>query len=99
MTLDDQMLDSTDIAARDPFTLAICPVGLRYHGLHHLFPGLTYHNLGTAHRRLMKQLPSNHPYRCIVRPLLWAAIRELIQEIRQPQPRGNDQQFASNQAA
>ncbi len=99
MTLDDQMLDSTDIAASDLLTLAICPVGLRYHALHHLFPGMPYHNLGTAHRRLMEQLPCNHPYRRVVRHSLWAAIGELIQQIRQTQSHGNDQQFASGQAA
>jgi hypothetical protein len=33
------------------------PLGLRYHALHHLFPSLPYHALGTAHRRLIVALP------------------------------------------
>ncbi len=81
ISLNEQMLDSTDIAARDPLTLALCPIGLRFHALHHLFPGMPYHNLGRAHRRLMSQLPADHPYRQCVYPSLWAVIGELIAEI------------------
>jgi hypothetical protein len=43
------------------------PVGLRYHGLHHLLPSLPYHSLGIAHRRLMAQLPADSPYRSTIR--------------------------------
>jgi fatty acid desaturase len=32
------------------------PVGLRYHALHHYFPGIPYHNLRAAYRRLI-QIP------------------------------------------
>jgi fatty acid desaturase len=32
------------------------PVGLRYHALHHYFPGIPYHNLKAAYRRLI-QIP------------------------------------------
>ncbi|HMP77933.1 MAG TPA: fatty acid desaturase [Pirellulaceae bacterium] len=80
MSLQEQMLDSTDIQARDPLTLAMCPVGLRFHALHHLFPGIPYHNLETAHRRLMQALPAEHPYRSCVYPSLWSAIGELFEE-------------------
>jgi fatty acid desaturase len=38
------------------------PVGLRYHALHHLLPGVPYHNLGKAHRRLTGALESGSSY-------------------------------------
>ena len=82
MTLEGQMLDSIDISARDPLTLILCPVGLRFHALHHMFPGMPYHNLAAAHIRLMDQLPSDHPYRSSVYPSMWAVLRELVSEVR-----------------
>ncbi len=38
------------------------PVGLRYHALHHLLPGVPYHGLAEAHRRLVKTLDADSPY-------------------------------------
>ena len=38
------------------------PVGLRYHALHHLLPGLPYHALGEAHRRLSGVLPQESQF-------------------------------------
>lgn len=82
MTLEGQMLDSIDISARDLITLILCPVGLRFHAMHHMFPGMPYHNLATAHRRLREQLPIDHPYHQSVYPSLWAPIGELVREMR-----------------
>jgi fatty acid desaturase len=82
MTLEGQLLDSIDLSARDPLTLILCPVGLRYHALHHMFPGMPYHNLGAAHRRLSEELPADHPYHTCVYPSIWAALGELVSEIR-----------------
>jgi fatty acid desaturase len=63
MTIEEQLLDSVNVPGFDPWTSLWAPVGLRYHALHHLLPGLPYHNLGAAHRRLVGLVPSASPYR------------------------------------
>jgi fatty acid desaturase len=82
MSLEDQLLDSVDLPNRHWATLALCPVGLRFHALHHLFPGMPYHNLETAHHRLMQTLPESHPYRRCVATSMWQVIQELWAQIR-----------------
>src|SRR5215475_11981315 len=63
MTFVEQVEESVNIVRNSLVTLLLFPVGLRYHGLHHLFPSLPYHALGKAHRRLMNALPEDSPYR------------------------------------
>jgi fatty acid desaturase len=46
------------------------PVGLRYHALHHFFPGIPYHNLGIAYRRLIGVLPLDSVYAKATSPAL-----------------------------
>ncbi len=77
MTFLEQLDDSVNITGGPIFTELFFPLGLRFHALHHLFPSLPYHNLGTAHRRLMAELPANSPYRRSVYPSFWSAMREL----------------------
>jgi fatty acid desaturase len=75
-----QFLDSTNITG-GWLTELICPLGLRYHALHHLFPAIPYHSLGMAHRRLINQLPANSIYRETVYRNFWEVLRELLAAI------------------
>jgi fatty acid desaturase len=77
MTREEQLLDSVNIAGRSPLTPLLAPVGLRYHALHHLFPTMPYHCLGEAHRRLMRVLPDDAPYRATVEAGFLPALRDL----------------------
>ena len=48
-----QFLDSVNVPPPNALAALWAPVGLRYHATHHLLPGLPYHALGEAHRRLV----------------------------------------------
>ncbi len=63
MSFEAQLLDSVNYPHRPWITELWGPVGTRFHALHHLFPTIPYHNLGSAHRRLMANLPANSLYR------------------------------------
>lgn len=79
---DEQVADSINLTGQTWLTVVLFPVGLRYHGLHHLFPALPYHNLGAAHRRLMQHLPLDAPYRASNRSSFAGAVGELWQSAR-----------------
>ena len=78
----DQFLDSTNVTG-SWLTELLCPLGLRYHALHHLFPRIPYHNLGIAHRRLTEQLPANSLYHEATYPSISSAIGDLLNGVRQ----------------
>jgi fatty acid desaturase len=82
MTFEEQLLDSLNYPNRPWITELWGPIGIRYHALHHLFPSLPYHNLGTAHRRLMAELPADSIYRQTERSSLTAALLELYLRTR-----------------
>ena len=63
-------------------TALLFPVGLRYHALHHLFPALPCHHMGTAHRRLMQNLPSDSPCRATSRSRYAEVVGELRRSAR-----------------
>jgi fatty acid desaturase len=86
MTHAEQLADSVTITGHWFWTELFFPLGLRYHALHHLFPGLPYHNLGRAHRCLMEKLPADALYRRTIFPSYRAAARQLFANIRQSQP-------------
>jgi fatty acid desaturase len=62
MTVTAQYLDSVNVPPPAMLPMLWAPVGLRYHALHHLLPGVPYHGLAEAHRRLTKALDADSPY-------------------------------------
>ena len=71
-----QLLDSIDTPGAF-WTELWAPVGLRFHALHHYFPGIPYHNLGTAYTRLISNLPTEAEYRELTSPSLPWSLRRL----------------------
>ncbi len=76
----EHFLDSVDIPGNNWLTPLWAPVGLRYHATHHLFPGMPYHNLGRAHRKLVAELSDNRLYLAATRRSLWQALGDLWRE-------------------
>ncbi len=76
----EQFLDSVTVPGNPITTGLWAPVGLRYHAVHHLFPGMPYHHLGKAHGRLMEALPENSVYRLTLRKSLWHGLARLWRE-------------------
>lgn len=62
MSVTAQYLDSVNVPPPGLLPAMWAPVGLRYHALHHLLPGVPYHNLGEAHRRLCRRLEPDSVY-------------------------------------
>ncbi len=71
-----QLFDSIDTPGAW-WTEIWAPVGLRYHALHHYFPGIPYHNLRRAYQRLAQTMPTGEVYRRASSPNLWASLRSL----------------------
>ena len=81
----DQFLDSVTVPGVDYLTPFWAPVGLRFHAVHHLFPGMPYHNLAKAHRRFAAQLPKDSAYHLTLRKGLFHALGCLWKETAQYQ--------------
>jgi fatty acid desaturase len=71
-----QLKDSIDTPG-GWWTEAWAPVGLRYHALHHYFPGIPDHNLGYAYRRIANRLPAASIYRESTSPSLQRSLQAL----------------------
>ena len=82
MAVLDQFLDTVNVPPPAMLPFLWAPVGLRYHALHHLMPRLPYHNLGTAHRRLVEALPADHDYRRVEQRELIPALWRLLGRMR-----------------
>jgi fatty acid desaturase len=86
MSFVEQLLDSYTFPSNPFFNELWAPVGLRFHALHHVFPSLPYHSLGKAHRRLMRHLPADSPYRKTVARGLWPVLGILWRSAKSPRP-------------
>jgi fatty acid desaturase len=78
MSTTAQYLDSVNVPPPATLPALWAPVGLRYHALHHLLPGLPYHALGEAHRRLKDVLPAETTYHKANYAGLFGLVRQLI---------------------
>jgi len=72
----EQLADSIDTPGAF-WTELWAPVGLRYHALHHYFPGLPYHSLRAAYARLTAALGPETVYRRASSPSLGASLHTL----------------------
>jgi fatty acid desaturase len=77
LTREEQLLDSIDTPALR-WGMLWAPVGLRFHGLHHYFPGIPYHNLGRAYRRLTARLPDDAAIHSVRSRNLWQSLSTLF---------------------
>jgi fatty acid desaturase len=69
------------------WTILWAPVGHRFHALHHYAPGLPYHNLGAAYRRLARFQESAAPLIDSTSPSLVASLRRLWSTAGASEPR------------
>ena len=74
-----QLRDSIDTPGAF-WTELWAPVGLRYHALHHYFPGIPYHSLPEAYRRLINSLPPGMRYQEMSSPSLPHSLQVLIRK-------------------
>jgi fatty acid desaturase len=95
MNFVEQMVDSINYP-HNPLVAGLwAPVGLRFHALHHIFPTMPYHALATAHRRLMRDLPADSPYRLTEARSLTESIASLWDRAKasQLQSRGTERSY------
>ena len=77
MSFEHQLVDSVNYPNHPWISELWGPIGTRFHGLHHLFPGMPYHHLPEAHRRLATGLPADSIYHQTVGKSLFDEIRQL----------------------
>lgn len=78
MSVTAQYLDSVNVPPPGLLPELWAPVGLRYHALHHLLPGVPYHALGEAHRRLAREFGGQSTYQLANYPSLSGLITRLV---------------------
>ena len=80
ISLEAQYLDSVNLTGKGFSAVVntlVAPVGLRFHALHHLFPGLPYHSLPEAHARICKAIPKESRYHLSNEPTLISSLVSL----------------------
>jgi len=82
LTATQQLLDSLNYPRRSWLIPLWAPLGLRFHAMHHLFPGIPYHNLAAAHDRVTGMLPPGSPYHRATGYGLVASLAELWRNAR-----------------
>ena len=88
MNFVEQMLDSVNYPYNPILSGLWAPVGLRFHALHHIFPTMPYHALAEAHRRLMRELPADSPYRLTEARSLTESLTSLWRRAKASQANG-----------
>ncbi|MGH9585290.1 MAG: hypothetical protein ACRD4O_20430 [Bryobacteraceae bacterium] len=53
---------------------------MRYHALHHYFPGIPYHSLSAAYRRIVESVQISDGYRKVTSPSLPHSLRVLCEK-------------------
>jgi fatty acid desaturase len=82
LSREGQLLDSVNLVSESLWTKLVAPVGLRYHALHHVLPGLPYHSLGAVHRALCRELPRESSYHRVSVSGVGEGLRNLMREAR-----------------
>jgi len=93
-----QLRDSIDTPGA-AWTELWAPVGLRYHALHHYFPGIPYHNLGAAYRRIVQHVPGESAYYQSVSPSLRRSLIKLLARAKAGAVRLSSDAFRHHQSA